>query len=311
MMDADARRCSAWAQGVDLSPIGTCGSYRGYLLIERPLPWQKDIGEAPALSGLAGRLSSLGIRLQALVPTSPGDDPVGGRLILHAPTTKADGFAGYRRFDTTAVDSAGDSLEASLDRLLACAEDGQNLDAPQTDLLVCTHGSRDGCCGTLGTDLALRLAALPALPGIRHWRTSHTGGHRFAPTFLLLPQGTSWGFADVRLARRVVHRSVPFAEVAGHYRGCPGLPGPHIQVLERAVLSMVGWELLDECRGGGLTGELTRDGGKVARLQAGSRSWEGVVRPSRTIPIPDCRKTSAEATKTTTEWTVSDVRAVA
>jgi hypothetical protein len=55
MTDVDARRCSAWAQGVDLSPIGTCGSYRGYLLIERPLPWPKDIGEAPALAGLAGR----------------------------------------------------------------------------------------------------------------------------------------------------------------------------------------------------------------------------------------------------------------
>jgi hypothetical protein len=306
MMDADARRCSAWAQEAGLSPIGTCGSYRGYLLLERPLPWQKDIGEAPALAGLAGRLSPLGMRLQALVATSPGDAPVGTRMILHAPYAKADGFAGYRRFEIT----AGDSLEASLDRLLACAEDRQNLDSPQTDLLVCTHGSRDGCCGSLGTDLALRLAAVPALPGIRHWRTSHTGGHRFAPTFLLLPQGTSWGFADVHLARRVVERSVPFAEVAGHYRGCPGLPGPHVQVLERAVLSMVGWELLDECRRGDLTGETTPDGGKVARLQAGSHSWEGVVRPSRIVPIPDCRKSEAEAKKTTTEWTVSDVRAV-
>jgi hypothetical protein len=306
-MDSDVRlRCSAWAQEVDLSPTGTCGSYRGYLLLERPLPWPNDIAEVPALAGLASRLSSLRIRLQALVPTSPAGDPAGGRMILHAPSAQAGGFAGYRRFETT----AGDSLEASLDRLLARAEDGESLAAPQTDLLVCTHGSRDGCCGSRGTDLSLRVAAVPALRGIRQWRTSHTGGHRFAPTFLLLPQGTSWGFADVHLAQRVVERSVPFAEVAGHYRGCPGLPGPHVQVLEREVLSLVGWELLDECRVGALTGEITRDGGKMARLQAGSRSWEGVVRPSRTIPIPDCRKSAAEAKKTTTEWTVSDVRAV-
>ena len=307
MMHADARRCSAWARDADLSPIGTCGSYLGYLLIERPLPWLKDIGEAPALADLAGRLSALGIRLQALASTSPGGDPADSRMILHAPSAKAAGFAGYQRFET----AAGDCLEASLDRLLACAEDGQAPDSAHTDLLVCTHGSRDGCCGSLGTDLALRLAAVPARPGIRHWRTSHTGGHRFAPTFLLLPQGTSWGFADVHLVRRVVERSVPFAEVAGHYRGCPGLPGPHVQVLERAVLSMVGWELLDECRDGDLTGETTRDGGTVARLRAGSRSWEGVVRPSRTVPVPDCRKPVAEAKKTTTEWTVSDVRPVA
>jgi hypothetical protein len=306
-MDSDARRrCSAWAREVDLSPIGTCGSYRGYLLIERPLPWPKDMAEDPALVNLASRVSSWRIRLQALVPTSPKNDPIGTRMILHAPSVKADGFTGYRRFETT----ADDSLEAGLERLLACAEDGPNLAAPQTDLLVCTHGSRDGCCGSRGTDLALRLAAAPPLREIRHWRTSHTGGHRFAPTFLLLPQGTAWGFADVQTAQRVVERSVPFAEVAGHYRGCPGLPGPHVQVLEREVLAMVGWELLDECRTGGLSGEMTRDGGTLARLQAGSRSWEGVVRPGRTIPIPDCGKTAAETKKTTTEWTVSDVRAV-
>jgi len=103
---------------------------------------------------------------------------------------------------------------------------------------------------------------------------------------------------------------VPFAEVAGHYRGCAGLSGPHVQVLEREVLSVVGWDLLDECRTGYITGELTRDGGKVTRLEAGSHSWEGVVRPSRTMPIPDCIKSGAETKKVATEWTVSDVRAL-
>src|SRR5258707_1058592 len=53
-MDSDVRlRCSAWAQEVDLSPSGTCGSYRGYLLLERPLPWPNDIAGVPALAGLA------------------------------------------------------------------------------------------------------------------------------------------------------------------------------------------------------------------------------------------------------------------
>jgi hypothetical protein len=307
MMESDARRrCSAWAREADLSPIGTSGSYRGYLLIETPLAWPKEIAEVPRLVGVARRLPSLGIRLQALVPSSPEDNPAGSRMILHAPSAEGDGFTRYRRFETR----AGESLEATLDWLLACAEDGLSLTSTQTDLLVCTHGSRDVCCGSRGIGLALRLAETPALRGVRHWRTSHTGGHRFAPTFLLLPQGTAWAFADIQLVQRVVERSVPFAEVAGHYRGCAGLPGPHVQVLEREVLALVGWELLDESRTGHLTGETTRDGGKVTRLRAGSRAWEGVVRPSRTIPTPDCIKPWAETTKVTTEWAVSDVRAL-
>ena len=47
-----------------------------------------------------------------------------------------------------------------------------------TDVLVCTHGTRDTCCGSLGTRLWRDLDA----GGATVRRTSHTGGHRFAPT---------------------------------------------------------------------------------------------------------------------------------
>ncbi len=56
--------------------------------------------------------------------------------------------------------------------------------------LVCTHGRRDACCGRLGLPLARRLAELA--PG-RVWRTTHLGGHRFAPTLLSLPDGYCYG----------------------------------------------------------------------------------------------------------------------
>ena len=53
----------------------------------------------------------------------------------------------------------------------------------------------DRCCGSLGTALAQELLADPLQLGddVRVWRTSHTGGHRFAPTALVLPQGTVVG----------------------------------------------------------------------------------------------------------------------
>jgi hypothetical protein len=309
MTDTEVKvRCSAWAREVELSPIATIGCYRGFLLVESSLPWPKDIGEIPALSELAGRLGPAGVRLQALVPPSPEVGPAQHRVILHTrPADSAAAFSGYLRLETV----AGDSLVAAADRLMeAAAAAASDLGQPAVDLLVCTHGRRDVCCGSQGTDLALQLAAMGMPPGVHLSRTSHTGGHRFAPTFLVLPQGTAWAFADVELVGRVLERSVPFAAVASHYRGCAGLTGPQVQALEREVLTCVGWDLLDRERTGYLTGETTGDGGQITRLDAGSDRWEAVVRPGRTLPVPDCMKPLAEAKKSETEWSVTDFRSV-
>lgn len=53
-------------------------------------------------------------------------------------------------------------------------------------LLVCTNGTRDTCCARLGRPVAV--AAARANPG-RVWEVTHTSGHRFAPTTVLLPSG--------------------------------------------------------------------------------------------------------------------------
>ena len=301
-----AVRCSRWAREVSLSPLASIGSYRGYVLVETPLPWPRDVGEMPALGPVSSLAQQLGLRVQALVPSSLEAGPTARRVILHL---AADGprFAGYERFETT----AGESPEAALRSLLEQAHGDPSGDhADTTDVLVCTHGRRDVCCGSQGTDLALQLAAQGPPPGVAFWRTSHTGGHRFAPTFIVLPQGTGWAFADPDLVSRVLERSVPFSEVAAHYRGCAGLGPAQAQALEREVLIRVGWELLDTPRTAYLTGEEAADGGRVTRLDSPAGSWEGVVRPGRTLPVPDCMKPLSEAKKLETEWTVGDVRAV-
>jgi uncharacterized tellurite resistance protein B-like protein len=56
-------------------------------------------------------------------------------------------------------------------------------------LLVCTHGSRDRCCGSLGVPLAQGLKG-------EVWQVSHLGGHRFAPTLWELPSWKVYGRVD-------------------------------------------------------------------------------------------------------------------
>lgn len=59
--------------------------------------------------------------------------------------------------------------------------------------LVCTNSKRDVCCAVRGRPAAREAATMR--PG-RVWECSHTGGHRFAPTGVLLPHGTTFARAD-------------------------------------------------------------------------------------------------------------------
>jgi hypothetical protein len=62
---------------------------------------------------------------------------------------------------------------------------------------VCTHGRRDRCCALDGRALVKALidAGEPDV-----WESSHLGGHRFAPTALVLPTGYLYGRLDVATA---------------------------------------------------------------------------------------------------------------
>jgi hypothetical protein len=60
-------------------------------------------------------------------------------------------------------------------------------------VLVCTHGSRDRCCGVLG---GVIFRQLNQLLGDVVWQVTHLGGHRFAPTALCLPLGLLLGRID-------------------------------------------------------------------------------------------------------------------
>ncbi len=323
----DARvRCAEWARDASLSPVGTIGSPAGYLLAEIPLPWPRDAGETAEGAALGPLLRPHRYRLQAIAPASAPDGsaadgsaarPPGRRVILHAKPPGAAGFAGYRRFEA----AAGESLTDTVAALIAAAADEapSPFETPGTDLLLCTHGSRDSCCGRLGASLAVRLAGQQAgqqagqpaqpgvLDGVNLWRTSHTGGHRFAPTFIVLPQGTAWGFADQDVVTRVLRQDGDFAAVAGHYRGCTGLDGPQVQALEAAVLGQVGWRLLGLARSGAADGPHTRltwrDGDQEI-------SYEAEVRPGRSIPMPGCMTPASSAVKRETEWDVAAVRRV-
>ena len=122
--------------------------------------------------------------------------------------------------------------------------------------------------------VALALALAPA-DGWRVRRTSHLGGHRFAPTALVLPQGTVWAWLDAERLTAVLERTCPPADLRSHYRGSTAMATPALQMAEGAVLAEVGWSWLDEVRSG-----TTIEAGPdrwVVHIESTAGDWEAVV----------------------------------
>ena len=301
-------RCSSVARREGLDPLGTAGHNRGFLLVDWPLPWPADLAELPALRPLVDALVGTGIRLQGLVPESASRER--RAILYHRPP--GPGFGGYARVEQRVAEPAVVATAVDLVRAGAAAVAHRPSGPEPTttgDLLVCTHGRRDTCCGAAGTTLAGQLAADPAVAaaGYALSRTSHTGGHRFAPTGIVLPEGTMWASLDRDLVHRIVARQGPLDTLLAHYRGCTGVGSPAVQAVERAAFAEVGWDWLgwrrwaDELGGGRI--RLVGDAPDGTR-----RAWTALV-AERERPVPVCGRPLDEAVSHQREPVVVSIEA--
>ncbi len=152
-------------------------------------------------------------------------------------------------------------------------------------VLICTHGRRDVCCAVKGRPLAAELAA--SFPE-EVWETSHTKGHRFAPSILLMPWGYSFGRLNVEAAREML-----LAARRGEYfypgnRGS-GLYDPRGQVAELAVARelLEAGEALRYGQLHALEDTVHHDDGRTWRVELEQKEVSGVI-----SSCGDCPKTS-------------------
>jgi hypothetical protein len=296
-------RCATWTRVQAVDPIGTAGSATAVLAVEWPQPWPARMEEVPELRRLLEETAGAGVQLQAVVPDR--SDPFALRVMAYTPSPGA----GFEKTEATA--SRGDLVATAL-RLLRDPSPAPRSPLPDgvLDVQICAHGRRDRCCGSLGTRLATRLLAQDSTEHrIRIWRTSHTGGHRFAPTAIVLPQGTVWAYLNEDSLLNILHRSGDLEELLPHYRGYLRLGSPALQAIERAVLAEVGWPLFDMARWGEELG-----GGHyrlhVETPSGGSSVWDGTVRTTRTLPVPVCGEPIEHAVKSQVELAVGELARV-
>jgi hypothetical protein len=269
-----------------LSAYGTAARAGFWLAIEQDGPWGRAAATESHLPREVGRgldeaCSSRGGRLALLRP--PG---------RHADTHRPAGRTAYLAFSGTGpwlLAVHGASLEqllaVDLDALARGDQEAVRASLPGAApadpvLLVCTNGRRDVCCAIRGRPVALEAAGIA--PG-RVWESSHTGGHRFAPTGVLLPHGAALarldaaGCADVLAAASSGH--LPgWALSPVHDRGRSSLPAP-AQAAESFVRGLIGETSLTA-----LSTSAAPDTGAVAVSHTDGRRWTVVAESFRVGP---------------------------
>lgn len=278
-------RCVAQAKRAGTDPVGTAGYYAAFVLVEVPLPWPADILGHPVLTDLRAVLqaSAVPVRVQGLVPEH-GERSGRGRLVVYRRPEGA--FSRFIRYEDVVAHS---DFAARCAALLGGSEEPSAEDV--LDVLICTHGSRDRCCGSLGASLFMTMNRPQS--GVRLWRTSHTGGHRFAPTAIVLPYGQVWAWLDAELLTTVMARAGDPRDLVAHYRGCAGIAEPAVQAAESAAFAEIGWEWLDHSREAEIL-ERSDDGARIViridhRAPDGGRgSFDAVVERVGFIAQPVC-----------------------
>ncbi|WP_433599621.1 sucrase ferredoxin [Nocardia sp. CA-135953] len=281
--------CSA-AAAVDVPLPGTATRVTGWLCVEQPGAWGRDVIGDEVLgqeitAELAARTAAAKVR-PTLIRRPGRNEFTGVRTILIA--SSRPGYSWCERFEITDLKQL---LDLDLN-LLNGPPPG--IGAPVRDplILVCAHGKRDQCCALFGRPIAANLAA--DYPD-RVWECSHTGGHRFAPAMVLLPSGLTYGRVDTAAA---------IAAVEAVQRGVVSLDGlrgrsghhPVEQVAEIAVREQVSARLDD------LTAHIENDSATIDSVRTvvthrDGRRWQVTT---RTVEFPPRQASCGAAPKPVT-----------
>ncbi|MGW2030252.1 sucrase ferredoxin [Streptomyces sp. NPDC001811] len=279
-------RCATASRSLEEPVSGTAATATTWLLLEQPGPWGAKALTSSHLDPALGReleaaADGTGVRIALIRRPGRHADPgtpeirqvyaahtVPGRVWLQGAATRDP----RRLLD---LDFAG--LGAGDHRSFGTVLGGRPHRGDPL-ALVCTNGKRDRCCALLGRPLATELVA----SGVRGvWEVTHLGGHRFAPTVLVLPYGYAYGRAEAHTVKEALHGVQEGRVVLEGCRGCSAWERPG-QAAELAVRSAAG-----EYRAGVLSvvrTDGTDSGWDVTVRHADGRRWRVTVARGTALP---------------------------
>jgi hypothetical protein len=311
----EAPRCADHTRAIAVDPVGTAIRADRVVLVETSLPWPKPVFDHPTLWEIDPLFKHAAIPTRLLACVPEPDTPTTVHVFdrRHTPFVQTR----ERRFTVHSPNELLDlayclTSETDGDQQRAQAE----LDRPLTEpvVLICTQGSHDICCGSDGARLAAAVDDLRPKPRLH--RVSHTGGHRFAPTAMTLPDGRMWAYLVPEMLASVLDRTGDPVRLAQYCRGWWGADTGASQAAERAVFAQVGWDLdslprtvtaaepalpgdpggPDQPGSGSVTAEVAVGGNGLVEV------FEVDVEAARTVPTVTCRAVGGRPAKPAIEY---------
>lgn len=196
---------SAWD---GLSAWGTAAQASFWVALEQPGPWGRDALVESRLNPELGRRwgdAALEAGGRMLLIRAPGQH-VAGEGFQSRRVLVAGGLAGggWLLEGVALTEDDFDALpwaKIAAGDMAAVREACPWLHpASAPVLLICTNAKRDRCCALRGRPIVHDLAEA----GLPVWECTHTGGHRFAPTGVVLPLGQVMGRLTPELGREVL-----------------------------------------------------------------------------------------------------------
>lgn len=187
MTDEKTLTCSQMSSLSGEHLYGTAPEVKNWFLLEYSGIWKKDALAQSALleevkNHLGGFLSSFEeSRLQLIGGPGAGK----GNLAFYYARSSEFSPKLYR-FE---IEHYEDLLSIDIGELVRTGEI-EKFSCEERLVLVCTHGTYDGCCAAAGAQVFRELLKKE---GISAWRTTHVGGHRFAANLVTLPEGIYYG----------------------------------------------------------------------------------------------------------------------
>ncbi len=234
--------CSILSQAADEPPTGSATQVSAWFLLEVDAAWGRkatDENELPPAvqAHLRAHLDAVpGARAQ-LIKQTPRPERRGIAFFVAVPDAQPPALYAFRLADyenLTALD------------LTTMVGGGAAFERYRSDerlLIVCTNGKRDACCAKFGLET---YEALSRLGGELVWRTTHLGGHRFAPNVVCLPDGLMYGRVSADSAAPLLDACRAGRIDLGHFRGRSAYD-EGAQVAEHLLRERTGLTALTRC----------------------------------------------------------------
>ncbi|MBD2629189.1 sucrase ferredoxin [Trichormus variabilis] len=238
--------CSDYSRQIGEEIIGSASNYQTYILVECPQPW---ISEAFKSKWVPDNLrvlveevqrSKLPIRFLLIANDESHKIETTTLLIYQKQQGLSNGYS-KQEFKLPNIEQVAGVVRKWLS---GDSPDYQVETSITRDILVCSHGSHDQCCARYGNPFyfyAKNTIADLNLDHVRMWKSTHFGGHRFAPTAIDFPEARYYGVLDQDSFRAILTRTGDIQFLNKVYRGWGILPSA-LQILEREIILQQGWD---------------------------------------------------------------------